>query len=113
MAEEHDLQDPQYSPTIVVTSYKIRAIHMEFDAVDPMSVDGKSGILTMMLKDNNGKYLQCKYYGDKATTLMKQLNTGNFTQTSMQKRLLKQLEADGIIPPGNVTGQPDPAPPLD
>lgn len=40
-------------------------------------------------------------------TLLHALNTSNNTTTSLMKRTMLQLQADGYLPAGSVTGTPD------
>jgi hypothetical protein len=39
-------------------------------------------------------------------TILHVLNTSNFTTTSFVKRVLQQLQTDGYVPAGTITGTP-------
>lgn len=59
------------------------------------------------VRDNVGKIIPFSYSGTTAETLMRAFNTMDFSVTSMHKRLLERLSADGFLGPGTVTGVPD------
>jgi hypothetical protein len=78
---------------------------------------------TITFRDSNGKVYTDAHSGptsvpnpaggqpltnaDGADSFLKQLNTANFTTTSLTKRLLQHLIAHGKIPASNVTGTPE------
>lgn len=115
MAEDYELTDPIVVPEIVTTKYKVRAMNLDFEAViagTPTNPTPQVGQITIRLRDNNEQILVCTYVGQEAIDMMKWMNTANFTVNSMQKRILQKLEQDGKIPSGDITGTPDPAPPV-
>lgn len=59
------------------------------------------------VRDPVGRLVVCSYSGAIATTLMNQLNTMNLTTSSLHRRILERLSADGKLPAGIVTGTPD------
>jgi|SRR5215471_7542638 len=111
MAEEYNLDIPETTPAIVVNKYQIRIMTFDFNSTAPMV--SESGIFSVSLIDNNGKFINVQYTGQKAKNIMKTLNTGNFTNVSMQKKIMQQLEKDGQIGSGSVSGTPDPPDPIE
>ena len=105
MSEQHELTTPSTTPGITTSGYKVRAINMDIESGNPMATE--KGLLLITLKDNNGTYTNYRYEGEEAVTLIKQINTGNFSKKSLQKMILQKLENDGKIGAGNVTGTPD------
>jgi len=107
--EELVLTEPEVKPEEVVNKYKIVLLTMDNETVFPSAPPpavNEPGILLIKLKDNLGGYFQHQYTGKAATDYIKFINTGNFTTTSLNKRLLNKLSADGILP-GTVQGTPD------
>lgn len=106
MAEELGLTNPDViQPEVKNTKYQVVVSTFDWEAQT----------ITFRLK-GDGSYITAMYGGpmstqeekDQATKLMRTLNTANFTTKSMQKTILQKLSADGKIPPGTVTGTPDP-----
>ena len=80
---------------------------------------------TIVYRDNNGKEYSDEHFGlsetpdpanpggppitnpNGADKFLKQMNTMNFSTTSMVRRLLQHLEDHGKIPPSTVQGTPD------
>ena len=58
------------------------------------------------LRGPNGELQTHGYSGGTAKTLMTQLNTLDLSTTSLQKRILNRLIADGVVI-GTVSGAPD------
>jgi hypothetical protein len=113
MAEELELTDPPTTTVVTtVTNYHVVSILMDREAV--VGISTEPGLVAIQVKDNNEVRVHCQYVGAQAITLMKQFNTMNFSVNSMHKRVLQKLSADGLLPPGEVTGTPDPVvpPPL-
>ena len=92
--EQLDLATPITGSAI--TSYKVLQITL---GTTPPVID-------WTVVDNTGKTLSGSYNGPLAVTLLSQINTGNFTVTSLQKKIILQLQADGKLGAGTVTGTP-------
>lgn len=83
---------------ISVTSYQIKKILFDLE----------HAIISIILFDStNNQRVNAEYAGPTATTLMNQLNTVNLSTTSLHRRILERLVADGKLPAGTVTGTPD------
>jgi hypothetical protein len=107
MAEDYTLTDPIVNPSTSVTKYKVVTINLDLEMnITPTS---GPGYIFLKLKDNLGNYSTYTYQGQEAIDFMKFMNTANFSVNSMQKRILQKLSNDGKLPPGTVTGTPDPA----
>jgi hypothetical protein len=111
LAQEMAVPDTPVPSTI--TSYKIVGFSQEREP------DWR---FTITYKDSNNMVYRDEHYGlttltgpdgkpitrpEGADELMKQLNTGNFSTTSMVKRLLQHLVQHGKIPPSTVQGTPE------
>lgn len=106
MAEEYTLTTPVVvQPEVKSTKYQIVVSTFDWE---------QQHIVFQVKGDGNRLFVE---YGgvmaseaDKteATKFMRTMNTANFTTKSMQKRILEKLSADGKLPPGSVTGTPDP-----
>ena len=92
--EQLDLTTPITTPSI--TSYKVIKLILD--------IEGQGIIIT--LKSNTNERLEVAYNGPEALTLIVAMNKMNFTTTSMQKKILQKLIADGKLP-GTVSGTPD------
>lgn len=44
------------------------------------------------------------YTGEAAVTLINMLNSANLSANSLRKRVLTKLQADGVLPPGTISG---------
>jgi hypothetical protein len=108
MSEQHDLDVPVTTPAISITGYKVRRIELDLEQAATVPLSSEPGLVSITLKDNNGVYTNYTYTGATAVTMIKTLNTANLTTKSLQKRILEQLEKDGKIGTGNVSGTPDP-----
>ena len=106
MAEEFVLTDPVVEPAKTVNKYKVMSIQM--DSEWQTSTPGVTGLAAFRLQDNLGNYFFHQYEGETAMSFIKFVNTGNFTTKSLQRRILERLTAEGVLPPGNVQGTPDP-----
>ena len=93
--EQHNLTIPEQPPAN--TYWRVTKISFNWDGAH----------IGISLKGTNGEILVHNYSGDVATTLMRQMNTLNFSTTSMHKRLLLRLAADGVIEVGTISGVPD------
>jgi len=94
MAELLTLTTPVTTPTL--TTYAVRMISMDLDVP----------AILIRLKGTNGEVKVCSYNGATDTTLMIALNKANLSTTSLQKRVLQQLIADGELS-GTISGSPD------
>ena len=114
MAEQHDLATPETTPAKTKSSLVIEALTLDRTvpaAAATPAADGSTpepGMVRIRLRDNLGQPLECSYSGAEAQELIRYINTANFTQVSLQKRLLQKLTSDQLIPPGSVSGTPDP-----
>jgi len=105
MAEDYTLTDPIVVPAESTDKYKVSSMNLNMDCV--FDTRGP-GLVVIELKDNNDVKTSYRYEGQQAIDMMKWMNTANFSVNSMQKRVLQKLSQDGMLPPGNVTGVPDP-----
>lgn len=106
MAEELDLTNPQTIPAITTNFYKIAFINLGWE----------QQTINIGLRGQNNELLTFTYGGNnpentiadrtKATQLMIALNKMNFSNISLQKRVMQQLVNDGFIS-GTVSGTPD------
>jgi hypothetical protein len=112
MAEELTLTDPVVVPEKVTDKYHVTSLTMttELPAATPPGIE--PGMLAIQLRDNQGGTFSHSYTGAQAIDMIKWLNTGNFTTTSMHKKILNRLSTDGFLP-GTVTGAPEPPPASD
>lgn len=113
---------PAATPTPVedaVDNYWVKlAVFDRGDATDPTTE--KVIVVVQLRKSDNScakdSNLQCRefqvVYDSKSTpageTLMRQMNTSDFTTTSVMKTLMLRLQADGHLPSGSTGGTPDP-----
>ena len=105
MAEELVLTDPiQPAPPPPTTKYKVLAMLTDREAPTPAG----PGLVRITVADDQGLRSYPEYTGAEAIDLMRWMNTANFSVNSMQKRVLQKLSGDGKLPPGTVTGTPDP-----
>lgn len=96
MAESLDLTTPVAGPS--VTSYKIAGIVLQ---------RFPRPLVRVRVLDNLNQESEFVYEGDTALTLLNQLNTMNFMNMSLEKRILQKLVSDGYIAAATVTGTPD------
>jgi hypothetical protein len=54
-----------------------------------------------------GQLTPYRYEGETALTMMRQLNKANLSTLSLHRRILERLAADGKLPSGTITGDPD------
>jgi hypothetical protein len=104
--EELQLTDPVVVPEKVTDKYKVIALTMALESAMPLP-NTDPGHLQIQLKDNLGAFSTFSYNGTEATDLIKWINTANFSVTSLHKRILQKLSADGKLV-GTVIGVPDP-----
>ena len=94
MAESFVLTTPLTQQT---TQYSVRSLLLSLD----------SPSVRVVLMDQAGVRSTYEYVGETALTLVIQLNKANLSVSSLQRRILEQLAADGKIGDGAVTGTPD------
>lgn len=94
MAEQLNLTTPIVPPTI--TNYRVVLLELNW----------KAAFIGIGLEGPNGEPLRHSYTGATATNFMIALNKANLSTTSLQKRILTQLLADGVLV-GSVSGTPD------
>lgn len=92
--EKIDLSTPIQAPSI--TTYTVMRLEM----------DWPNGTVHIGLADQLGGTKSFSYTGASATTMIKALNTSNFSVKSLQKRILEQLVSDGKLD-GVISGVPD------
>jgi hypothetical protein len=104
MAEELELTDPVVIPE--KTTHKYRVITLTL-STELGATPADPGLIAILLRDNNGEPSNYQYTGQTAINMIKQLNTANLTTKSMHKRILEQLNKDGLLV-GSVVGTPEP-----
>lgn len=75
--------------------------------VDRCDLNWRQAVIHIELHDNVDKRFEHSYYGSTALTLMIALNKANLSTKSLHKRIIEQLQADGILPAGSISGSPD------
>lgn len=112
VASAQELAVPTTPVPATITSYRVVGFSQEF---------GPDWRFCITYQDSNGKTYTDEHYGLAmrpgpdgptpnpvgADAFLKQLNTSNFSTTSMTKRLLQHLVAHGKIPASTVTGTPE------
>lgn len=93
------------------TTTKYRVVTLTLSTVIEIPPD-VPGAIMIDLQDDHDATVSCSYSGQTAVDWIKWVNTANLTIKSLQKRILEKLSADGKLPPGTVTGTPDPVVPL-
>jgi hypothetical protein len=97
MAEILTLTTPITFPTPpTITTYLVRMLKFDYD----------TSTIDIRLTGPNGEVKTFDYSGPTALTLMIALNKANLSTTSLQKRVLQQLVADGKLA-GTISGSPD------
>lgn len=94
MAEQLDLTTPIAQPSR--TFYRVQRV----------TLDWAAAAIRIDLLGSDGDVVQASYDGAIATSLMTTLNSANLATTSLHKRILLRLQADGFIPAGTVSGVP-------
>jgi hypothetical protein len=74
--------------------------------INSLYLDWQTSAIVVRLVGSDGVELQFSYGGNEAIALMTILNTSNLTTTSLYKRVLQKLQADGKLPAGTITGTP-------
>lgn len=108
--EELLLTDPVVEPAKTTNKFKVISILFDLEGTNTMPTPGMptSALVRLRLKDNYDKSYNYEYTGQVALDMIKFMNTANFTNKSMHKRILERLSADGVLP-GTVQGAPDAA----
>jgi hypothetical protein len=96
MAEELTLSDPVTRPS--TDDYRVH--RLDLNATD--------GTVSITVVGTVGEMKTFHYSGAQGRNYIKIVNTGNFSVTSLQRRVLERLVTDGFLPAGTVTGTPDP-----
>ena len=94
MAEQITLVTPAVPQ--VLTDYQV--VYLEFDWDEPR--------IAIRLRGPSGERIGHHYVGGTATTLMRMRNQVDLSTTSLQRRVLQRLVADGVIS-GAISGVPD------
>jgi len=94
MAELLTLTTPVTTPSI--TTWRVVSLLLDWDAAT----------IAIGLRGSGAERLSHAYTGPNATTMMIALNKANLTSNSLHKRILTQLNADGILA-GTISGSPD------
>lgn len=89
------------------TTVKYRVVSCTLDLEAVVSPGAGAGLVAVQLRSDLNEPLYHTYTGAVATTLIKQLNVANLATKSLHKRIIERLTADGILPPGAITGTPD------
>ena len=113
-ASAQEIAVPTTPVTVTITSYKVTGFSQEREPDWRFSIT---------YQDSTGKVYVDQHYGltsrpnpaggqplvnpEGADSFLKQLNTTNFSTTSMNKRLLQHLIQHGKIPASTVTGTPE------
>ena len=98
MAEQVNLTAPITPPTL--SNYKVEKLDLDLGQVEALAE------IFILLRGTNGGVFIYRYSGATARTLILQLNVVNLSTTSLQKRILQRLIADGVLS-GTITGTPD------
>ena len=96
MAESWSLTTPIY-PGPSISAYSIRFVHLNWERAT----------IEIGWKDNQGIKYEHTYVGPHATSLMTTLNKINLSTKSLHKRIFEQLNADGVLNAGSISGSPD------
>ncbi len=104
--EDLVLTTPEIIPQITTETYRLVGLYLDWERTTIM----------IRLRGANGETKSFTYGGNdpstpqaektKALALMTALNKANLTIKSLQRRVLEQLAADGLLV-GSVTGTPD------
>ena len=100
--EQLDLTNPVTTPAVTTANYRVIVLLLDW----VQATAAGPGLVSITVRDNNGVESTYQYHGAEAISLMKWMNTANFTVNSIHKRILQKLSADGFLP-GTVTGAPD------
>ncbi len=87
MSEQHDLSAPIVPPSL--TYYRIVLL----------TLDWTNSVIRVGLQSSDGALTYAMYEGALALTFMTALNTVNLSVSSLQRRILNRLAADGKLPP--------------
>jgi hypothetical protein len=84
------------TPEPSTISYKVSQLHF----------DWPGALIVIGLVGDDASIKTHTYTGAVATTLMVALNKANLSTKSLQKRVIEQLQADGVLV-GTISGTPD------
>jgi hypothetical protein len=84
------------TPVPALATYTVVELHLNWPAES----------LSIGLRGSNGEMTFHSYSGAEATALMRALNKANLSTSSLQKRAIQQLVADGKLA-GTISGSPD------
>lgn len=104
MSETFVLTTAEVKPAISTANYRLILLHLDWE----------QALIVIHLRGENGELREFRYGGPnadadgktKAITLMVALNKANLSIKSLQRRVLEQLAADGLLL-GAVSGTPD------
>lgn len=106
MAEKLALAVPEVTPAVSTAGYRVVFLLLAWE----------QQTITIHLRGDNGELREFRYGGPlpqtapaeraKALALMTALNKANLSTKSLQRRILEQLLADGLLA-GTVAGVPD------
>lgn len=95
MAEKLTLAAPQTFPSILDFS------------VERMDLNRRDSRIHIEVISNTGVRKEHDYVGADAMTKMIALNKANLSIKSLERRIIEQLQADGVLPAGTISGTPD------
>lgn len=95
MAEKLTLATPVVSPSITEWS------------VIRIDKNREERYLLIQVKSNTGMRKEHVYRGDDAMNKMRVLNKTNNTIKTEERRIIEQLQTDGILEAGTIEGTPD------
>lgn len=106
MPEDFVLTTPEVVPEVTTATYRLVLLHLDWE----------HSFIAINLRGANGQLRTFSYGGDapavppaertKALNLMIALNKANLSIKSLQRRVLEQLVADGLLT-GTISGAPD------
>lgn len=99
MPETLTLAAPETPPSI--TAWTVEEVYLVRGQNPPATA-----YIVIILRSNTGERYTHRYSEDEGWTLLKQLNTMNFSATSFNTRILQRLSADGVKV-GTVAGTPE------
>ena len=106
MAEQLNLAAPSGAQTSLWRVSEIQLTRGLAYSSDPITPDPAHSRIFIALVGTNGRTMNHVYNGQTADTLILALNKANLTTVSLERRILNQLVADGVIA-GTITGTPD------
>jgi len=95
MSELLTLTDAIVPPTR--TTYAFKSLYF----------DWPGQAIQVVVTGSDGVDVEGRWFGAEAELLMRAINVANLTVMSLQKRIFLKMIADGKLPAGTVTGEPD------